>query len=116
MRTVKPNLDPELYPEYKYPEMEINQDIEFRDDIAKLGKKVTDRVKQKLGLSKITQDDPEYYGLTAVLTDEELEVALKMNVRDPKTFDELIEITGKDASELQPLLDKMSNTGILEYN
>lgn len=116
MRTTKQKLDPELYPEYKYPEMDIAPDEVFRENVAALGKKITDRVPQKLGLSKITQDDPEYYGLTAVLTDEEIEVAMKMNVRDPKTFEELVEITGKDPEELQPILNKMSRTGILEYN
>lgn len=108
MRTTKQKLDPELYPEYKYPEMDIKQDEVFRDNVADLGKKITDRVKQKLGLSKIGQEDPEYYGLTSVLSDEEIEVATKMNVRDPKTFDELVEITGKDPKELQKLLDHMS--------
>lgn len=108
MRTVKQELDPELYPEYKYPEMDITPDKEFRENVAALGKKITDRVPQKLGLAKITQDDPEYFGLTAVLSDEEIEVAMKMNVRDPKTFEELVEITGKDPKELQKLLDHMS--------
>ena len=116
MRTTKQELDPELYPEYKYPEMDITPDKEFRENVAALGKKITDRVPQKLGLSKISQDDPEYYGLTAVLSDEEIEVAMKMNVREPKTFEELVEITGKKPEELQPLLDNMSKTGILEYN
>ena len=54
--------------------------------------------------------------MSAVLSDEEIEIASKMNVRDPKTLDELVEITGKSAKELQPLLDNMSITGILEYN
>lgn len=108
MRTLKQELDPELYPEYQYPQMDISPDKEFRQNVADLGKKITDRVPQKLGLKKITQDDPEYYGLTAVLSDEEIEVAQKMNVRDPKTFDELVEITGKKPEELQPLLDHMS--------
>ena len=116
MRTVKQELDPELYPDYAYPEMDISPDDKFRENVAALGKKITDRVPQKLGLSKITQDDPEYYGLTAVLTDEEIEVAMKMNVREPKTLDELVELTGKEPQELQPLLNSMSRTGILEYN
>ena len=60
MRTVKQNLNPELYPEYKYPEMDIPKDKNFRNNVASLGKKITDRVPQKLGLKKINQDDPEY--------------------------------------------------------
>lgn len=116
MRTTKQNLDPRLYPDYKYPEMDIPKDKKFRENVANLGKKITDRVPQKLGLKKIQQNDPEYWGLSAVLSDEEIEIASKMNVRDPKTLDELVEITGKNAKELQPLLDNMSITGILEYN
>ena len=116
MRTTKQELDPELYPEYKYPEMDITPDKEFRENVAALGKKITDRAGQKLGLKKITQEDPEYYGLTAVLSDEEIEVAMKMNVRDPKTFPELLEMTGLEESKLQAILDNMSKTGILEYN
>ena len=108
MRTTKQKLDPELYPEYKYPEMDIKQDEVFRGNVADLGKKITDRAKQKLGLSKIGQEDPEYYGLTSVLSDEEIDVAMKMNVRDPKTFPELLEITGLEESKLQAILDHMS--------
>ena len=59
MRTTKQKLDKELYPEYKYPEYHFEEE-DFRENVAKLGKKITDRVPQKLGLKKITQQDPEY--------------------------------------------------------
>ncbi len=35
---------------------------EEREAILKLGKKITDRVPQHLGLKKMTKDDPEYWG------------------------------------------------------
>jgi len=41
-------------------------------------KKVTDRIPQKLGLKRITRNDPEYWGLAGVLTDEEAELAIKL--------------------------------------
>ena len=79
-------LDKDLYPDYEYPEFRPDPDEPFREPIAKLGKLITDRVPQKLGLKKITRDDPEYWGLASVLSDEEAELALKLGVRQPKTL------------------------------
>ena len=45
-----------------------------------------------------------------------MDLALKLNVRDPKTFEEIVEISGMSPDKLQPLLDHMSEVGILEYN
>ena len=66
-----------------------------REVIMKLAKMVTDRVPQKLGMKKLTKYDPEYWGLASVVTDEMAEVALKMKVRKPMTFPELLKVTGK---------------------
>ena len=78
---MKKELDKELYPDYVYPEFTPDPNEPFREPIAKLGKKITDRIPQKLGLKKITRNDPEYWGLAGVLTDEEAELALKLGVR-----------------------------------
>lgn len=51
-----------------------------RENLLKLGSMITNRI----GL-KATADDPEYWGLASVMTDEMVEVALKMGVRKPKT-------------------------------
>ena len=67
---MKKELDKELYPDYVYPEFTPDPNEPFREPIAKLGKKITDRIPQKLGLKKITRNDPEYWGLAGVLTDE----------------------------------------------
>ena len=45
----------------------------FRDNIAKLGQMITDRIPAKNGT--LTQDDPEYWGLASIVTDEMAEVA-----------------------------------------
>ena len=82
-----------------------------RELILKLGQKITDRIGHK-----VTVDDPEYWGLAGVVTDEMAEVALKMKVRKPMTFPQLLKATGKDETELQKLLDEMSEVGLLEYN
>ena len=60
---MKKELDKELYPDYVYPEFTPDPGKPFREPIAKLGKKITDRIPQKLGLKKITRNDPEYWGL-----------------------------------------------------
>ena len=60
---MKKELDKELYPDYVYPVFKPDLDEPFREPIAKLGKKITDRIPQKLGLKKITKNDPEYWGL-----------------------------------------------------
>ena len=62
-------LDRELYPEYVYPEHKASDNGPPRESILKLGKMITDRIPQKLGLKKITKDDPEYWGLAGGLTD-----------------------------------------------
>ena len=54
-----------------------------RELILKLGKKITDRVDVKLGMTKLDEDSPEYYGLASVVTDEMAELALAMKVRVP---------------------------------
>ena len=53
---------------------------EERELILKLGKKITDRIPYKLGMEKLTVNDPEYWGLAGVVTDEMAEVALCMDV------------------------------------
>ncbi len=113
---MKKPLDKELYPDYVYPEHKPDHSEPPRESILKLGKMITDRIPQKLGIKKITQDDPEYWGLAGVLTDEEAEIALKMGVRKPKTLQEIAKLTGIPEQELEPKLQEMSVKGILEYN
>ena len=55
---------------------------EERELILKLGQKITDRIGHK-----VTVDDPEYWGLAGVITDEMAEVALSMKVRVPATLE-----------------------------
>lgn len=84
---------------------------EKRELILKLGQKITDRIGHK-----VTVDDPEYWGLACVVTDEMAEVALKMKVRKPMTFSQILKATGKEEKELEKLLEEMSIVGLLEYN
>ena len=82
-----------------------------RENLLKLGAMITNRI----GL-KTTVDDPEYWGLDGVMTDEMVDVALKMGVRKPKTIEQLMKLTKMERQPLQKLLDDMSWLGIIEYN
>ena len=82
-----------------------------RELILKLGQKITDRIGHT-----VTAEDPEYYGLEALVTDEMAEVALKMKVRKPMTLAQAVKATGKEEKVLEELLQEMSNIGLLEYN
>lgn len=113
---MKKGLDKELYPDYVYPEFTPEPNEPFREPIAKLGKKITDRIPQKLGLKKITRNDPEYWGLAGVLSDEEAELALKLGVRKPKTLPEIVKLSGLEEKKCEALLEEMSRKGLLEYN
>ena len=67
-----------------------------RELILKLGKKITDRVDVKLGMTQLDETSPEYYGLASVVTDEMAELALAMKVRVPTTPAEIGKKVGKD--------------------
>ena len=82
-----------------------------RELILKLRQKITDRIGHT-----VTAEDPEYYGLEALVTDEMAEVALKMKVRKPMTLAQIVKATGKEEKVLEELLQEMSNIGLLEYN
>ncbi len=56
---------------------------------------ITDRI------GKVTGNDPEYWGLAGVVTDEMADVALKMKVRKPKTTAQIAALTGKSEEELE---------------
>ena len=92
-------------------------DKEPNEKIIKLGKKITDVAAHKLG--KVTVNDPEYWGLADIVTDEMADVALTMKVRHHYTFKELCKMNpekAKDSEKLQKLLDEMAFVGLLEYD
>lgn len=89
---------------------------EGRELILKAGKMITNRIPVALGLQKLTTEDPEYWGLDALLTDEMAEVVLAMGRRKPRTLDEVVKLTGKEKSHVEELLKELSILGIVEYN
>ncbi len=88
-----------------------------REKILKLGAKITDVIPHKL--FGITSNDPEYWGLASIITDEMADVALKMKLRHPYTFSEmadLCEIAPANYPAFQKLLDDMCYVGLLEFD
>ena len=96
--------------ESKLP-FKIPRDEHPRENLLKLGSMITNRI----GL-KATADDPEYWGLASVMTDEMVEVVLKMGVRKPKTTEQLMKLTKMEREPLEKLLTEMAWLGIVEYN
>ena len=92
-------------------------DKEPSKKIIALGKKITDVAAHMIGGVKV--EDPEYWGLAEIITEEMAEVGLSMKKRTPYTFAELCKLNniGKDGEEkFQKLLDEMSYIGLLEYD
>ncbi len=83
--------------------------------ILALGKKITDVAAHKLG--SVTSEDPEYWGLAGIVTEEMADVALSMDLRKPYTFSDIAKKNPQfDKDKLQALLDEMSYIGLLEYD
>ena len=96
--------------------MENNNNGKMREPIAKLGKMITNRIPVALGLEKIQMEDPEYWGLATLLTDEQAEVALKMKRRVPRTLDDMVRLTGMEKDAVEKIMEDMSRMGVVEYN
>ncbi len=92
-------------------------DKEPSKKIIALGKKITDVAAHMIGGVKV--EDPEYWGLAEIITEEMAEVGLAMKKRTPYTFAEMCKLNkiDKDGEEkFQKLLDEMSYIGLLEYD
>lgn len=95
----------------------VDMDAPFREPLARLATAITDRAAIKLGKEKITKESPEYWGIYNLVTDEQCEIALKMQKRKPKTFKQIHELCPEyTEEELQKHLNQMTYTGIVEYN
>ena len=90
--------------------------VHNKENLLKLGKKMTDRIPQKLGLEALTEQSPEFWGMVNVLDDEMVEIALKMKQRTPYSLKEMSELTGIPEDPLYDKLQRMAEHGLLEYN
>ncbi len=87
------------------------------EKIIKLGRKITDVAGHIMGGVKV--EDPEYWGLAEIITEEMAEAGLSMKKRVPYTFSELChlnKIPKEGEEKFQKLLDEMSYIGLLEYD
>ena len=77
------------------------EDFKAHKDYAKLGKKITDNVKTKLGGVKSTS--PEYWGLREVLTEDEVTIGNLLKLRKWYKFEDIYKLAKKyfDPKRLQ---------------
>ncbi len=95
----------------------MKNDEPIREKIVELGTLITDRAAVKLGKHKLTKEDPEYWGLAGLLTDEQAEICIRMKKRQPKTFEEMCALNPEYTPEdLQKQLDYLSWCGVIEWN
>jgi len=95
----------------------MKNDEPIREKIVELGTLITDRAAVKLGKHKLTKEDPEYWGLACLLTDEQAEICIRMKKRQPKTFEEMCALNPEYTPEdLQKQLDYLSWCGVVEWN
>ena len=66
------------------------------------------------GVVKVKYTDPEYKILEPVTTDEMAEVALRLEVRKPKSVEEVARLCGKPADEVEKILFKMAVDGSIK--
>lgn len=85
----------------KYEEWNANHkhDNPPREKIVKLGRKITDVAGHIFGGVKV--EDPEYWGLAEIVSDEMADIALAMKKRTPYTFKEMCDLckVSKDQEE-----------------
>ena len=88
-----------------------------REKVIKVGRMITDVVAHKVG--KITAGDAEYWGLEALLSDEDCDIMLAMKLRKPHTVPELWKLCSvpeEGRQHFQEVLDRLSFLGLLEYD
>ncbi len=88
-----------------------------REKIVKLGRKITDVIAHKA--KGVTVEDPEYWGLASIVSDEMADIALKMKLRHHYTIEQLwdlCKVKEEEKEHFQKVLDDMSYIGLLEYD
>lgn len=64
--------------------------------------------------NKIEATMPEYYAMDGVVTDDMADVALTLGLRQPRTFEYVVNKCGKSDVETQELLDKLTYVGVVK--
>ena len=107
---------PEIYDSREITISKYNGEKDFKKKYAKLARKITDNVKTKIPGVKAT--DPEYWGLREILTEDEVDMLLRMKLRKWYTYEQLCEMNKSQftAERVRELLDLASVHGIIEYD
>ena len=101
--------------QYEKARSKYQGEKDFKPKYAKLGKKITDVIKHKI--KGVNAEDPEYWGLREMLTDEMVDILLKMKQRAFYSFEDMVKANPEvEPAHLQELLNQMSVIGILEYD
>ncbi len=82
---------------------------ELRPKIVKLAKMVGGIAG---AMNKIDENTPEYYSLNCVVTDEMADIAMIIGLRKPRTFEYVLNRSGKNRKETQAILDQLTYTGV----
>ena len=88
----------------------------FDKKVLKLGAKITDNVLAKA--RGLNTNDPEYWGLKEMITEEMADLALKMKLRKHYTLEELIEMNKKEygPQDVLRIMEEGSKAGLFEYD
>ena len=107
---------PEIYDSRPETVSRYKGEAELKKKYAALGRKITDNVLTKL--RGVKADDPEYWGLREILTEDEVDVGLTMKLRKFYSFEELYAKNKKQFTEerFREVLDLMCVHGIVEYD
>ncbi|MBR3265266.1 MAG: FAD-dependent oxidoreductase [Erysipelotrichaceae bacterium] len=107
---------PEIYRNKKETISKYEGEKDFKKKYAKLARKITDNAEHIIG--GVKAEDPEYWGLREILSEEEVDVLLTLKLRKWYTYEQICELNKKQFSKekIAELLDQMSVHGILEYD
>ena len=87
----------------------------FDEKLLKLARKITDNVKVKL--RGVNTNDPEYWGLKEMITEEMADILLTMKVRKFYSLEELIKMNPKYSPiDVERILEEGAYAGIIEYD
>lgn len=87
-----------------------------KKQVIKLCTKIAKGTFSQAAIKEMDDGSPGFYGLTEILTDDMVELALHMEVRKNYTVSELAKKAKMPAKKVKKLLDEMSDIGIVEFN
>lgn len=84
---------------------------ELRPKIVKLAKMIGGVAG---AMNKIDENQPEYYALAGVVSDEMADLALTMGLRKPRTFEEIVRRSRRSAEDARRILDELEYVGVVK--